>query len=854
MPEDLKDLQRGLIGAEPLMVIGNAVAGAGQDVQDAWEYVQSHLTGGKMPSMPSFSVPSFSMPASAQAAPAQAAKPSIDYDKLAAQHGGQPEVNVTMTSKPGEQPPSDIEFEQMAKQFGGAPEDPTGGAGQPVQYDTPLDFAKGLGSSLLGAVNPAPLVQMAAHPIEAVKSIGAAQGAVYDKARASFDKGDYGTAARHFVDFLLPIVGPQLDQMADKLSSGQPWRGSGEAVGLGLQLFGPAALAKMAVKVPGVAKNPNVLEAAAVKFGQDHGIPIDAATATGNKAIGDAQFLVDRSIAGSLRSTGRAERVGQALERVGGELAQKTGGKSVTPEQGGATIGDALAAKAKAMGGQQDVNYARVRELQQAPEHQLDVPMSSAAVDTLDPNLVGQLRRIVHEMEAAPATKYQLESVEEGGTTRQRVEGTGGEGAKVFHDITQLSGSTLPRWKVQAQLEEYLAGGPESENVKAAIDVAKQRSAGKGGYTVSKPELPPSEMDTPTRLEAGRQRFQTMGLPVSLAEVKDALRPFVAELDRQMPETQQKANPGLRAMRNIIDGPDWAPLSQADRDLSTIKAIAREKGGLAKIAASKLEAAVQTAVGNASPEVRQALEKGRTATKAKYAALDVLKRVTGKNEEPVQAFRNLTANGDSHVNLLRAVRGQAPEAIKEIARSKLEDILKTGYGEKPTAKAARMKADWERLGPQTKQILYPGLVDDLDKFFLLAKRIAVNPNPPNTAGVLSLLGQVETIHYDPVWGGVAQLGAAGLSELLHSKAGVKLLTNGLTLAAGNAPKAAQAAAAARILATAREMGLPVSQGASATAPERAGAAGAGPDKTSVPPSPPSRPQSIQVGPYRVEPQ
>ncbi len=826
MPEDLKDLQRGLIGAEPLMVIGNAVAGAGQDLQDAWEYVQSHLTGGKLPSMPSFSVPSFSMPASAQAAPTPSAKPAIDYDKLAAQHGGQPEVSVTMTSKPGEQPPSDIEFDQMAKQFGGAPEDPTGGAGQPVQYDTPLDFAKGLGSSLLGAVNPAPLVQMAAHPIEAVKGIGAAQGAVYDKARASFDKGDYGTAARHFVDFLLPIVGPQLDQMADKLSSNQPWRGSGEAVGLGLQLFGPAALAKMAVKVPGVAKNPNQLEAAAVKFGQDHGIPIDAATATGNKAVQGVQFLADRSIAGSLGATGRAQETAKALERVGGELAQKTGGKAVTPEQGGATIGDILKAKAETHGGQQDVAYTRMRELAAQPEHQLEVPTAPVPVDALPSEIIGQLRRIVHEMDAAPATKRMLQKGDVG-SDLTNVEGVGGEGAKVFHDITQLSGSTLPRWKVQAQLEEYLAGGPESENIKAAIDVAKQRAAGKGGYTVSKPELPPSEMDVPTKLEGTRKRFESMGLPAFIGDAKNALRPLEAELSRNLPVTQQQANPGLHAIRQILDGPDWVPLERADRDLSALKELARTKGGLAKRAVAEYGKAVTKASEAGSPEVAQSLNAGRAATVAKYKTLDVLGDVLKTNEEPVQAFRRLTAPKDTNINLLRRVQQQAPTAMKDLGRAYLEDLLSQATAEGSFDKSARLSAEWNKLGPQTKQALFPGMVEDLDRFFLLAKRLNFNPNPSGSGHIVSLGAQGASLVASPVYGLLSQLGGAGLSALLHSKTGVKLLTNGLSLTAGKAPAAAQAAAAARILATAREMGLPVAQGASAGAPAQSAAGTAG---------------------------
>jgi hypothetical protein len=819
MPEDLKDLQRGLIGAEPLMVIGNAVAGAGREVQDAWDLVQSHLTGGKMPSMPSFSVPSFSMPVSAQSSTAPAPKKPSSAEpspsdpswlKIAAEHGGQPEVNVTIKSKPGEPDPSDIEWQQIAKQFGGAPEDPTGGAGQPVQYDTPLDFAKGLGSSLLGAVNPAPLVQMAAHPIEAVKGIGAAQGAVYDKARASFDKGDYGTAARHFVDFLLPIVGPQLDQMADKLSSGQPWRGSGEAVGLGLQLFGPAALAKMAVKVPGVAKNPNALEAAAVKFGQDHGIPIDAATATGNKAVQGVQFLADRSIAGSLGATSRAQETAKALERVGGELAQKTGGKALTPEQGGATIGDILKAKAAAHGGQQDVAYTRMRELAAQPEHQIDVPVSTPPASPLH----GELRRIVHELDAMPFTKRLLQESGKGGDL-EHVPGTGGAGAKVYHDIVQIAGSKKTRAAVQGDIEDYLAGGKETPIVKAAIEVAKQRA--KGSYTVGKPEFGPSAMDVPTRLEQG-PRFEAMGLPAFIGDAKEALRPLEREMSRRLPLTQQQANPGLHAIRQILEGPDWVPLADADRDLSALKTLAREQGGLAKRAVAEYGKAVTKASEAGSPEVAQSLNAGRAATVAKYKTLDVLGDVLKTNEEPVQAFRRLTAPKDTNINLLRRVQQQAPAAMKDLGRAYLEDLMSQATAEGSFDKSARLSAEWNKLGSQTKQALFPGMVDDLDRFFLLAKRLNFNPNPSGSGHIVSLGAQGASLVASPVYGLLSQLGGAGLSALLHSKTGVKLLTNGLSLTVGKAPAAAQAAAAARIVATAREMGLPVTQGARAGAP------------------------------------
>jgi hypothetical protein len=603
----------------------------------------------------------------------------------------------------------------------------------------------------------------------------------------------------------------------------------------------PAATAKAKTWINTIKlQNPNPAEASALQFVQGKGVPVDAGAATGNKAIQGTQLLTDRSLLGSLRATGRAQQTAQGLEQLGGELAQRTGGTATTPEQGGATIGDVLAAKEKLHKGQADTFYSRFRAQEQLPTNQADVPTASAPVDSLDPSLVGQVRRIVHELDAAPYTDRRLEAGAVG-SSLQHVEGTGGGGAKVFHDITQLSGTNITRGALQEQLERYLAGGNETDSVKAAIEVAKERARGRAdGVSLSKPELPPSAMDVPTKLEAGRQRFETMGLPTNLEKAKAAFRPVVAQLERQLPATQAAANPALKAMRNIIDGPDWMPASQAEADLSTLKRMAREQGGLAKRAVAELEKAVQEAVANGTPEAKAALDAGRQATRAKYAVADVLEKVTGKSEEPVAAFRKLTANGDANINLLRAVRGQAPQAIKEVARAAIQDILTPPAAESIADRGAGIKARWERMGPQTKQILFPnGLASDLDKFFIAAKRLGLNPNPSGTGTINALRGSFYRIttaagaSYGfgsplPLLGALGlEVGAAAMSELLHSPKAVKLLTNGLALAAGKAPAAVQAAAAARIVATAREMGLPVTQGAQAGAPAQSEAGAAG---------------------------
>jgi hypothetical protein len=102
-------------------------------------------------------------------------------------------------------------------------------------------------------INPVPLGQLLPFPkevggagwdapLQAIKSLNAAHEAVRAKAIASYNKGDYGTAARHAFDWLLLGVGPALDTAADEYQSGHSAAGTGDALGLATTLLGPQAL------------------------------------------------------------------------------------------------------------------------------------------------------------------------------------------------------------------------------------------------------------------------------------------------------------------------------------------------------------------------------------------------------------------------------------------------------------------------------------------------------------------------------------------------------------------------------------------------------------------------------------
>lgn len=519
-------------------------------------------------------------------------------------------------------------------------------------------------------------------------------------------------------------------------------------------------------------------------FARARGIPLDAATVSDNLAVKGTQALVDRgTLGGAAVATPAKATQAAAMTRVGGELLDTAHPGIVTPEMAGASLRDALTTKVAGHNQAATAAYERLRELEQQPGNRMTMPGKATPVDGLSDDLRGQVRRIVHELDAVPFKPGKLMNDEPGISSGTHYDPRSA-GAEVFHDVVgQMSeGANPTRAVVQNQLEAYLAGGPQTPAVKAALEVAAERARGRGGASVSKPLLPPTAMDLPTRLE-GVSRGQEMGFPVDLKSVKVILQPIYDQMTRQMPITQQQANPGLKAIENIVKGDDFAPLSQADRDLGAIKAVARSHGGLAKVAAQKFEAAIQQAVGYAPPEVRATLQRGREATIAKYTATDVLERL---HAEPVKTIDQLTAPRDTAITRLRAVAEQAPEQIPGVSRAYLEGLL-----EKP-----QKVAEWSKLGAETKATLFPdpGHVQALDQFFKLTDRISKTNVNPSGSGYMAAMGaQGGMMIWSPITQVPMQIGAAVVAKLLRSEAAVDALTQGLRM-----PKVAAASTRLRV--------------------------------------------------------
>jgi hypothetical protein len=246
----------------------------------------------------------------------------------------------------------------------------------------------------------------------------------------------------------------------------------------------------------------------------------------------------------------------------------------------------------------------------------------------------------------------------------------------------------------------------------------------------------------------GIHPFTNVAMAVDVAPTKATMRPLYESLKREaelVPLMGDKAR-ALTALDRLMGAPDLAPLSVADAALSDLKDMARveqafrrTKGqGVAAEVVKHLDESVRAAAKRAGPDAYRALLQGRAATILKKDAIAVLDLL---NEEPAQLYRRLVASQDTALEALRAVQKVAPGEVKNVARAYLDGMMETATAEGGFGHADKLWADWRRMGTETKAVLFPDAQHraDLNNFFLLAKKIAANPNPSGTARAMAVL-------------------------------------------------------------------------------------------------------------------
>ena len=704
----------------------------------------------------------------------------------------------------------------------------------PIQAGQMLPFPKALGGS--GMDNPL-LPSNIARDMHAVKK----------EADERWAKGDYPGAVAKYLESFIPILGPMMSHQGNELEQGKYAAFLGDAAALATNAAAPEVVKRVGVRTPALA-NTNPVEADAIAAGQARGIPVDAGTATGNRFVRSVQSGVDQTPIGAVVAERAKGAQAQALIRVGGELADQVHPSPVTPEQAGAALKGSTEDLIRTLDQQADQAYGKLREIEEKPEHaktlqtapegspkfqqilgklskgwkSADQPVDGGVAEggtvpvrPTRPELI-VMRQIEAELDAQPYQrgKQVVDDLDTGATHYAR----GSRNADVYHDLHSAmgyfdtkgqgpSGATMLN-----DIRETLKTGEWNTASKAAYRVAQDRLR-RGLGTLTGPSLPQGAAILGTT--------EDVALPVDLRPAKKSLQPIYDRLQREsqlIPLMGDKAR-GFVALDRLMNGPDFAPVSVVDSGLSDLKAMSRgaampelrsQGQGLAAAAVKSLEDQVQSAVKRAGPDAVQALEQGRTAVKTKAAVASVLEDI---KSEPVKAYRSATAPKDTAVEHLRQLQQVAPDVVPQVGRAWLEDALTTATGQGGFEHAAKLDADWRRLGPQTKQLIFggPENVKALDQYFLLAKKLAESPNPSGTAKMGTSMASGALIFTHPAVGVPLTLGAGALSKILRSPGAVKLLTKGLQLqlGPGRASQTAAMLGAADVIRAAQEAGVMV---------------------------------------------
>lgn len=269
-----------------------------------------------------------------------------------------PAQSAQQAQTPAVRPPVGFTLDQSSQQGGG-------------WLDSVANYAKGLWSKVNPVTVVEGLAQATSHPLDTAKAMLSAQGDLKVKADEAFKRGDYATGVRHAIEYLIPVLGPEMSAAGDKAASGKVAEAMGEATGIGLMnAVAPeqaAALAKRTYTAIPKFLNRNPAEAAAVAFGQERGIPVSAGVATGNQFVKGLQKVADTTPLGSIVADKAQAATATALRDTAGELGRAVYPDPITPEQAGSSARGAVQERVKDLHQQADVAYGGIRELEQDP-------------------------------------------------------------------------------------------------------------------------------------------------------------------------------------------------------------------------------------------------------------------------------------------------------------------------------------------------------------------------------------------------------------------------------------------------------------------------------------------------------
>lgn len=302
--------------------------------------------------------------------------------------------------------------------------------------------------------------------------------------------------------------------------------------------------------------------------------------------------------------------------------------------------------------------------------------------------------------------------------------------------------------------------------------------------------------------------METVETPVQLAPIRQNLQQVYTELSRNLPEAKRANSPAYQALSELMTSDKQVmPAMDFDKFLGAVKALTRDGTSdvlstqsqrLARQVIAAGEKEFQTALGTAGPNVLDKLSRARKAVREYHNAADLLGDL---NSEPGALYANLTTGGERVNNTLEVLHQKAPQALQTVGRTYLEQLLNKATAEGGFGRSEGLWADWQRLGKDSKNLLFgPTIAGKFDEFLLAAKRLTPGRGSATSdrMSALGAYGDVGVAIGEVIAGsllghpGYGIVGAGGtllrtrvqpgiLARLSFRPNGAQLLKNALTL-------------------------------------------------------------------------
>lgn len=246
--------------------------------------------------------------------------------------------------------------------------------------EAPEDGHTSFGGRILQNFNPVPLIDsLVHHPIDTAANIFLPADAPAQEAADAFNKGHYMKGAERTLEDV-PLAGPILRQAREDYEKGD----YGAMAGTATTMLAPKLLSKAKVNIP-IKKTLNPVEESAVNYAAREGIPVDMATATGNKSVAALQSVAEKqplmaSRAAELRRA-QNEGIQQGARRLTDRVAPTASGDPVTAGQ---SVGDTLKRRIGKLDDIADTQYGRLRKIAAEPQNTKQVQTGAKASSILD--------------------------------------------------------------------------------------------------------------------------------------------------------------------------------------------------------------------------------------------------------------------------------------------------------------------------------------------------------------------------------------------------------------------------------------------------------------------------------------